>query len=153
MAIATILHKDRSTCFLCLSIQRVVKILVVDRCGVPSGCVFRPINAGDLVKQTIGMANKHAAALKQVSVAACLTEVEALIRTTWDHANQLDVQAASDLPFVTCDRLTLQNAVLSPLSTRAMQCLMGAPSRYTPRRSHWILGSGSKFASSIVASE
>ena len=48
-----------------------------------------------------------------MNVAACLTEVEALIQATTERAIRFDIQANSDLPFVTCDPLALQNAVLN----------------------------------------
>ena len=65
--------------------------------------------------QTIGMASERAAAVDQVSVTTCLGDVEALIQATSELAIRLDVQIGSDLPFVACDPLALQNAVLNLL--------------------------------------
>jgi signal transduction histidine kinase len=71
--------------------------------------------AGALVRQTISMASDRAVAVEQVSLEACLAEVEALIQATWERSIQLHVQVSSDLPLVTCDPLALQNAVLNLL--------------------------------------
>lgn len=54
-----------------------------------------------------------AAAAEQVSLAACLAEVEALIQITWERGIRLDVQTNSDLPVVRCDPLALQSTLLN----------------------------------------
>jgi signal transduction histidine kinase len=71
--------------------------------------------AGALVRQTIGMVRERATVVEQVSLAACLSEVEALSKITWEHGIRLDVQAETALPLVECDPLALQNAVLNLL--------------------------------------
>lgn len=71
--------------------------------------------AGTLVRQTIGMVRAHTAEVERVSLAACLAEIETLVRISWDHRVQLDVRAGPDLPPVKCDPLALQNAVLNLL--------------------------------------
>ena len=63
----------------------------------------------------MGATREQASAFEQVRVAACVAEVEALIQITWEGRIRLDVRADSDLPFVQCDPLALQNAVLNLL--------------------------------------
>jgi signal transduction histidine kinase len=69
--------------------------------------------AGALVRQTLGTARERIAAVEHVSVAACLSEIEALVRATWGRTVRLDVRAEPNLPSVACDPLALQNAVLN----------------------------------------
>lgn len=71
--------------------------------------------AGALVRQTMIAASERATAFAPVSVAACLAEIEVLVQVTWDEGIRLEVEAALDLPDVTCDPLALQNAVLNLL--------------------------------------
>jgi signal transduction histidine kinase len=71
--------------------------------------------AGALVRQTIGMVGEFATAVEQVSVAACLSEVQSLLQITLEHGIRLDVRANSDLPVVKCEPLALQNAVINLL--------------------------------------
>lgn len=71
--------------------------------------------AGVLVRQTISVASHRAAAAEHVSLAACLSEVEALVKITWGQGIRLDVCVNENLPDVKCDPLGLQNAVLNLL--------------------------------------
>ena len=71
--------------------------------------------AGALVRHAIRTAIDRAAAVEQVSVAACFAEVEMLVQRTWGPSIQLDVQINSDLPAVRCDPMALQNAILNLL--------------------------------------
>jgi len=69
--------------------------------------------AGILVRQTIGMSREQATEVEQVSVTACLAEIETLIQITWDNRIRLDVRAGPNLSPVKCDPLALQNAILN----------------------------------------
>jgi signal transduction histidine kinase len=69
--------------------------------------------AGALVRETIGRAQESNREIEHASICACLTEVETLIRSTWEPNLRLDVRAGPDLPAVKCDRLSLLNAVLN----------------------------------------
>jgi signal transduction histidine kinase len=71
--------------------------------------------AGALVRRTIGVASGRAAAVRAVTLAACLGEVEKLIGLAWDRSIALDIQIDADLPAVTCDPLALQNVLLNLL--------------------------------------
>ncbi|WP_119272217.1 sensor histidine kinase [Taklimakanibacter deserti] len=52
---------------------------------------------------------------KTVGIGACLTEIEALVRTTWTSDIRFDFQTSPDLPVVTCNRLNLQSALMNLL--------------------------------------
>lgn len=69
--------------------------------------------AGALVRETIGRAQESHRELGHADVRACLTEVEALIRSAWEPNVHLELRVEADLPPVACDRLGLQNAVLN----------------------------------------
>jgi signal transduction histidine kinase len=71
--------------------------------------------AGALVRQTMGAVIERAMAVEQVSVVACLAEIEALVQVSWEEDIRLDVRVDQDVPSVTCDPLALQNAVLNLL--------------------------------------
>jgi signal transduction histidine kinase len=71
--------------------------------------------AGALVRQTIGMARERAAATEQVSLAACLDEIAALIQIGWTRSVRLEIRVDRALPLLQCDPLALQGAVLNLL--------------------------------------
>jgi signal transduction histidine kinase len=72
--------------------------------------------AGALVRETIGMATARRAEEQSVDLAAIIAELATLIRITWDQSVQLDIDVPPALPFVTCNGLGLQNAILNILS-------------------------------------
>lgn len=72
-------------------------------------------HAGELVAQAIRPAREDAATGEDVSVGACLAEIEALVRATWTSAVRFDFAAGPDLPTVTCNRLNLQSALMNLL--------------------------------------
>src|SRR3546814_18207506 len=53
------------------------------------------------------------AAVEHASVTACLTEIAALVRCSWEPGFYLDVQASPNLPRVQCSASNLQNAILN----------------------------------------
>jgi signal transduction histidine kinase len=71
--------------------------------------------AAALVQQTIHLAREGSATVEAVSVMACLMEVQALVRSTWEPAVRFEVQASADLPRVTCSRVSLQSALMNLL--------------------------------------
>jgi signal transduction histidine kinase len=71
--------------------------------------------AGALVRQTIGIASGPCVEERRISLADVVAEITALIRLTWDRSVRRDLEAAADLPFVRCDPLGLQNAILNVL--------------------------------------
>jgi signal transduction histidine kinase len=71
--------------------------------------------AGALVRQTISMAAAQRAEEQSVDLAAVIAELATLIRITWDQSVQLDIDVPPALPFVTCNGLGLQNAILNIL--------------------------------------
>lgn len=83
--------------------------------SVLAGATTSLERAGALVRRTIGTASERAAAVRAVTLAPCLDEVERLIGLAWDRTIELDVQVPPDLPAVICDPLALQNALLNLL--------------------------------------
>jgi signal transduction histidine kinase len=71
--------------------------------------------AGALVRQTIGLATAQSPEEQHVDLATVIAELATLIHITWDQSVQLDIDVPPDLPFVTCNALGLQNAVLNIL--------------------------------------
>jgi signal transduction histidine kinase len=71
--------------------------------------------AGELVEQTIRFAREDASAREVVSMGACLTEIEALVKNTWKPHIRCDFEASPDLPLVKCNRLNLQSALMNLL--------------------------------------
>jgi len=83
--------------------------------SVLAGATTSLERAGALVRRTIGTASERAAAVRAVTLAPCLDEVERFIGLAWDRTIALDVQVSPDLPAVICDPLALQNALLNLL--------------------------------------
>jgi signal transduction histidine kinase len=64
---------------------------------------------------TIGSVSEGATTVEQVHLATCLTEVESFLQISQQQSFQLAVWTSADLPFVKCDPLALQNALLNLL--------------------------------------
>ena len=71
--------------------------------------------AGTLVQQTLRLARDGDAAVEPVDVWACLMEIEALVRATWDRNIEFELYASQALPVVRCSRVGLQSAVMNLL--------------------------------------
>jgi signal transduction histidine kinase len=71
--------------------------------------------AGTLVQQTLRHARDGDVAVEPVDVWACLMEIEALVRATWDSNVQFELFASQMLPVVRCSRVGLQSAVMNLL--------------------------------------
>jgi signal transduction histidine kinase len=69
--------------------------------------------AGALVQQTMRLARDGNTGVEAVSVIACLTEIEALIRNSWAPRIRFDLQTRADLPLVTCSRVSPQSAIMN----------------------------------------
>lgn len=69
--------------------------------------------AGALVRGTMTRAREGHREIEETNVRACLTEIEALVRSAWEPNVRLEIRVGSDLPPAKCDRLGLQNAVLN----------------------------------------
>jgi signal transduction histidine kinase len=96
-------------------VARNPSILTANLEAVIAGAKTSLERAGALVRQNMSMARERASAREQVRVAACLAEVATLVQITWEGRIRLDVRTDWDLPFVQCDPLALQNAVLNLL--------------------------------------
>lgn len=76
------------------------------------------LRAGALVREALVTASEEHRTLQLgehglANVAGCLGEVEALARSAWGPNVRVKVRAGFDLPFVRCDPLALQNAILN----------------------------------------
>jgi signal transduction histidine kinase len=71
--------------------------------------------AGTLVQQTLRIARDGNGAVEPVDISACLMEIEALVRATWDRNIQFELYAGQALPVVRCSRVGLQSAVMNLL--------------------------------------
>jgi signal transduction histidine kinase len=71
--------------------------------------------AGTLIQQTLRLAREGNAAVEPVSTTACLVELEALVKGTWESSVRFDLKADPNLPTVTCNRLGLQSAIMNLL--------------------------------------
>lgn len=69
--------------------------------------------AGALVRQTIGLVRDRAVVAEETSIAACLSDVRALIETMDQPELVLMIRAEPDLPQVRCDPLGLRSAILN----------------------------------------
>lgn len=69
--------------------------------------------AGALVRHTIIRARTSHDEIEQTDVKACLDEIRLLFRAASDANVQIEVRSARTLPWVLCDRLGLQSAVLN----------------------------------------
>jgi signal transduction histidine kinase len=74
------------------------------------------VRAGTLVDQTIRRAREGETQVESVSIAACLTELQAMVESIWQPGIQLDLQVEPDLPPLTCSRINLQGAVMNLLT-------------------------------------
>jgi signal transduction histidine kinase len=81
--------------------------------SVISGATISLERAATLVRRGIGVARESVAAPERVSVADCLSEVEALTYIGWGPHVRVEIHTEGNLPDVNCDRLALQNAVLN----------------------------------------
>jgi signal transduction histidine kinase len=70
-------------------------------------------HAGTLVRQTLRVARQSAEGPKRASVASCLFEIQTLVEELWGTAFKLDIWIEVNLPSVSCDPLSLQNAILN----------------------------------------
>jgi signal transduction histidine kinase len=69
--------------------------------------------AGALIDRITHTARDRNTVVEHASVTACLTEVAALIRGSWDARFYLDIDASPSLPMVKCSPTDLQNAILN----------------------------------------
>jgi signal transduction histidine kinase len=69
--------------------------------------------AGAMVRQSLIAGRDRAAAARPVNLAACLSEVQTLLLDTWDSDIELDIKFVSEMIFVKCNALALQNAVVN----------------------------------------
>ena len=49
------------------------------------------------------------------TVTTCLSEIEALVKSTWQSNIRFDLQASQDMPVVPCSRMELQGALMNLL--------------------------------------
>lgn len=71
--------------------------------------------AGVLVQQTMRLALDGRSATEPVDVYACLTEIEELVRATWQRGIAVELYASQALPVLTCNRVGLQSALMNLL--------------------------------------
>ena len=71
--------------------------------------------AGAIVRQALVSGRERFAGIRPVNLATCLAELEALLQDTWERGIELEVQPGSELIFVRCDPLALQNAIVNLL--------------------------------------
>ncbi|MEF3124849.1 sensor histidine kinase [Rhizobium leguminosarum] len=71
--------------------------------------------AGTLVQQTMRLASDGNAAAEPVDIRACLMEIEALAKATWDRNIAFEIYASETLPIFRCSRVGLQSAIMNLL--------------------------------------
>jgi signal transduction histidine kinase len=71
--------------------------------------------AGTLVQQTMRLASDGNAAAEPIDIRACLMEIEALARATWDRDIAFEIYASETLPMLRCSRVGLQSAIMNLL--------------------------------------
>jgi len=71
--------------------------------------------ASTLVQQTLRLARDSDTLAEPVDVWACLMEIEAFVRATWDRNIEFELYASQALPVVRCSRVGLQSAVMNLL--------------------------------------
>lgn len=71
--------------------------------------------AGMLVQQTMRLARDGRKTSEPVDVWACLLEIEALVRSTWERNIVFELHMAQALPILTCNRVGLQSALMNLL--------------------------------------
>ncbi|MGR9396244.1 sensor histidine kinase (plasmid) [Rhizobium leguminosarum] len=71
--------------------------------------------AGTLVHQTMRLASDGNAAAEPVDIRACLMEIEALAKATWDRNIAFEIYASETLPIFRCSRVGLQSAIMNLL--------------------------------------
>ncbi|BCH28810.1 hypothetical protein MesoLjLc_07400 [Mesorhizobium sp. L-8-10] len=76
---------------------------------------MKPAQASSiLAKQTMPLA-LDGDTVEAFSVPACLTEIEVLVKGTWEPKIRFDLRASPDLPLLICSRAGLQSAIMNLL--------------------------------------
>ena len=68
-----------------------------------------------LAQPTILLALEDDTTVEAFSVLACLTEIELLVKSTWEPNIRFDLQANPGLPMAICSRMGLQSAIMNLL--------------------------------------
>jgi signal transduction histidine kinase len=71
--------------------------------------------AGMLVQQTMRLARNGHATIEPIDVWACLMEIEALVRSTWERNIEFELYGSQALPILRCNRVSLQSALMNLL--------------------------------------
>ncbi|MCJ9751181.1 HAMP domain-containing histidine kinase [Neorhizobium sp. BETTINA12A] len=74
------------------------------------------VRAGTLVDQTMRRAREGETQVESVCIAACLTELQAMVESIWRREVRVDLHVDSDLPSLKCSRINLQCAIMNLLT-------------------------------------